>query len=85
MASGSPPACLRQLPPQTCRKAWTHSNDCYRRLATHATSSSALLSAVAVLQPEDVETICNMVSMLTSLHMGYCPRLQVGALVWTPA
>jgi hypothetical protein len=38
--------------------------------------------AVAVLQPEDVETICNMVSMLTSLHMGYCPRLQVGALVF---
>ena len=27
--------------------------------------------------PEDVETICNLVSQLTSLHMGYCPRLQV--------
>lgn len=27
--------------------------------------------------PEDVDTVCNMVSQLTSLHMGYCPRLQV--------
>jgi hypothetical protein len=30
--------------------------------------------------PEDVDTICNMVSRLTSLHMGYCPRLQVRGL-----
>lgn len=28
--------------------------------------------------PDDVETVCNLVSQLTSLHMGYCPRLQVG-------
>jgi hypothetical protein len=27
--------------------------------------------------PDDVDTVCNMVSQLTSLHMGYCPRLQV--------
>jgi hypothetical protein len=27
--------------------------------------------------PEDVDTVCNMVSQLTALHMGYCPRLQV--------
>jgi len=27
--------------------------------------------------PEDVETVCNLISQLTSLHMGYCPRLQV--------
>lgn len=34
--------------------------------------------------PEDIDTICNMVSRLTSLHMGYCPHLQVrGARVCT--
>lgn len=27
--------------------------------------------------PKDINTICDMVSRLTSLHMGYCPRLQV--------
>ncbi|KAF6246658.1 hypothetical protein COO60DRAFT_1707554 [Scenedesmus sp. NREL 46B-D3] len=26
--------------------------------------------------PDDVDTICSMVTHLTSLHMGYCPRLQ---------
>lgn len=27
--------------------------------------------------PNDINTICDLVSRLTSLHMGYCPRLQV--------
>uniref|UniRef100_A0A383WQF8 Uncharacterized protein n=1 Tax=Tetradesmus obliquus TaxID=3088 RepID=A0A383WQF8_TETOB len=45
-------------------------------LSQLATLQELKLGDVDGNNPDDVDTVCNMVTRLTSLHMGYCPRLQ---------